>query len=280
MGTAHWRRAAFVARTWCASAVVGHHGDMTSRLLTPWWRSRPAGGAQLAAAGGVAATPTLDWGSPAVQALLNELRPAGSSEVGRTLLRRAHGLIVSRVRPVYALDDAQPASRTLTRGRGSCSQRLAVLEAVARADGIATRVRGLHVDGRFWCPRFPRLRFAVPDAVLLAWPEFLLEGDWLAASELFGPVGSLCGGSGFSNADGETLFDAVARTAVDWDGTTSTLGACSACDLSATVLQDFGRFDSRDELFARHGQTLCWPARTLSGPVLGRWSARTSSPAA
>ena len=164
-------------------------------------------------------------------------------------------LIASRVRPVYAVDDSQPGSRTLAWWRGSCSQRLAVLEAVARADGTATRVRGLLVDGRFWYPRLPRLRFAVPDAVLLAWPEFLLEGDGVAASELFGPVGSRCGGSGFSNADGETLFDAVARTAVDWDGTTSTLGACSACNLSATVLQEFGRFDSRDELFARPGQT-------------------------
>lgn len=32
-------------------------------------------------------------------------------------------------------------------------------------------------------------------------------------------------------------------------------------------------FDSRDELFTRHGQTLCRPARTLAEPVLGRWSA-------
>ncbi|WP_457464607.1 hypothetical protein [Streptomyces sp. TE5632] len=64
----------------------------------------------------------------------------------------------------------------LRRGRGSCSQRLAVLESVARASGVATRVRGLLVDGSFWYPRFPRLHRIVPEQVLLAWPEFRLEG--------------------------------------------------------------------------------------------------------
>jgi hypothetical protein len=209
-----------------------------------------------------------------VQSLLHELHAAGADDGdARALLVRAHGLIAARVRPVYALDDTQPASRTLVRRRGSCSQRLAVLEAVARGAGIQTRVRGLLVDGRFWYPRFPQLRMAVPDSVVLAWPEFLLDTHWVAASEIFGSLQSLSGSGGFSNADGETLFDAVARTAVDWDGVTSATGVCSACDLSGTVLKDLGRFDSRDEFFASHGQTLCRPARLLADPVLGRWSA-------
>src|SRR5450432_2246932 len=189
---------------------------MTSRLLTPWWRPRPADAARSGAAGSAAPTPTLDWRSVAVQSLLHELHAAGADDGdARALLVRAHGLIAARVRPVYALDDTQPASRTLVRSRGSCSQRLAVLEAVARGSGIQTRVRGLLVDGRFWYPRFPQLRMAVPHSVLLAWPEFLIDTRWVAASEIFGSLQSLSGSRGFSNADGETLFDAVARTAVD-----------------------------------------------------------------
>ncbi len=230
--------------------------------------------------GSLTATRTVDWHSPAVQALLTDARRACPNADDRQLLWSAHDLIAARVRPVYSLDDAQPASRTLRNGRGSCSQRLAVLEAVARAAGIPTRTRGLLIDGRFWYPRFPRLRFAVPEAVLLAWPEFYLDGQWVDASDLFGPVGSASQGRGFSNAGRETLFDALARTAVDWDGTTSTGDRCSACDLSGTVRRDLGRFDSRDDLFARHGQTLCLPARILGGPVLGRWSAGAPVPSA
>ncbi len=112
---------------------------------------------------------------------------------------------------------------------------------------------------------------------MLAWPEFRLDGSWVSFSELFGTLHSLSGTTGFSNADGETLFDAVACTAVDWDGTTSSAATCSACDLSATILENLGQFNSRDELFARHGQTVCWPVRALAEPVLGRWSAGAPS---
>ncbi|KAA2254519.1 transglutaminase domain-containing protein [Solihabitans fulvus] len=246
---------------------------MTCALVTPWWRARATDTAATEVDGEVAATAILNWRHPRVAALLDVVRrhePADAAE----LLRVAHHVIADTVRPVYSVDDAQPVSRTLRRGRGSCSQRLAALEAVARASGVPTRVRGLLVDGSFWYPRFPRLRFLVPDRVLLAWPEFLLGGSWIQAAELFGSLAELGDGaaSGFTNADGETLFDALSRTAVDWNGVTSLPGACSACDLSATVLADLGRFPSRDALFAAHGQTLSPPVRTLAEPVLSRWS--------
>ncbi|AEV87670.1 hypothetical protein ACWT_6658 [Actinoplanes sp. SE50] len=237
-------------------------------MLTPWWRTRTPSAAP--STGSTAATPILDWPSPPLTELLAALGPVTDPW---DRLRSAHTLIAARVRPVYAVDDQQPVSVTLTRGRGSCSQRLAVLEAVARASGVATRCRALVVDGRFWYPRFPRLRRLVPAEVLLAWPEFRLDDRWVPVTELFGSVEQLsAGGGGFTNSGGETLFDAVARTAVDWDGVTSTPGGCSSCDLSATVLADLGRFDSRDEVFAGYGQTMCWGARTLGGPILSRWA--------
>lgn len=205
-------------------------------------------------------------------------------------LHRAHAWIAAAVRPVYSVQDERPVSEVLRRGRGSCSQRLAVLEAVARAYGVPTRVRGLLVDGTFWYPRFPRLRRIVPDQVLLAWPEFRLgspagaggaPAPWLTVSQLLGgmrPGGGEQGGArggGFTNAGSETLFEALSRTAIDWDAAPAACpgtgpGAGAACDLSAYVLSDLGHYDSRDELFARHGQTLCGLARLVAEPVLGR----------
>ncbi|WP_199565263.1 transglutaminase domain-containing protein [Spongiactinospora rosea] len=183
----------------------------------------------------------------------------------RDLLKSAHRLIGERIRPVYAVNDEQPASVTLARGRGSCSQRMAVLEAVARAHGMATRVRGRVIDGTFWYPRFPRLRAVVPADVILAWPEFLIERTWVPISELYD---GLCLTTGFTNSGAETLFEAITRTAVDWDGASS-----PSCDLSANVRADLGYFNSRDELFRTHGQTLCPPARWLADPVLSLHSA-------
>ncbi|MEU9105282.1 transglutaminase domain-containing protein [Streptomyces xanthophaeus] len=297
---------------------------MTSSLLRPRGRARTAVTAPpaAAAAGSTAPTPILDWRHPRVTALVRELAaPAARGDVGAVgavavgavavgavgpargaeaadparqieALRRAHRWISSAVRPVYSVQDERPVSEILRLGRGSCSQRLAVLESVARASGVATRVRGLLVDGTFWDPRFPHLRRIVPDQVLLAWPEFRLgdpaapggpAGSWLPVSELFGGLHPLDAGpgDGFTNAGAETLFEALSRTAIDWDaapacpasGADAGAGAGPACDLSAYVLTDLGHHDSRDELFARHGQTLCPMARLLAEPVLGRRAA-------
>ncbi|GAA2518347.1 hypothetical protein GCM10010393_59140 [Streptomyces gobitricini] len=220
----------------------------------------------------MSATRVLDWHHAGIQRLLADARSAATGDGERALLLSAHRLIGERVRPVYAMNDTRPASRTLARGRGSCSQRLAVLEAVSRAAGVPTRVRGLLVDGSFWYPRFPRLRRLVPDAVVLAWPEFRVGGAWVSVSELYAPLGVLAARSpeGFTNTGSRTLFEALASTAVDWDGSVCGADSCPSYDLSAVVRRDLGRFSSRDELFAAHGQTLCLPARVAGGAVLGR----------
>ncbi|MFF0885364.1 transglutaminase domain-containing protein [Streptomyces sp. NPDC003456] len=299
---------------------------MTSSLLTP--KRRVPVDAAPDAMGSTAPTAVLDWTDDRVATLVRSIGAAGvledrevGSRAGERLdtLRRAHRAITSAVRPVYSVQDERPVSEVLRRGRGSCSQRLAVLEAVARASGIATRVRGLLLDGAFWYPRFPRMRQIVPDCVVLAWPEFLVEAEaeaathgrceggqvrerWLTASEIFGDLNRLSreAGGGFSNSGSETLFEALSRTALDWDGVTvcptatitedaATVGTgtgtgervdARTCDLSSYVVADLGRFGSRDELFARYGQTLCPAARVLAEPILGRWAAgaRTGVP--
>ncbi|MEI5527306.1 transglutaminase domain-containing protein [Streptomyces brasiliscabiei] len=255
---------------------------MTSRLLMSYnaqvKRAGVPAGEPDRVVGSTRATAILDHDDPRVGALA---RRAESEATPRDALRTAHRIIARHVRPVYSVEDGRRVSRTLRLGRGSCSQRMAALEAVARAVRVRTRVRGLLVDGTYWYPRFPRLKPFVPEQVLLAWPEFRISGAWMPIGELFDaatPGGATPGGAGdgFTNKGGETLFDAIARTGVRWDacGTAS----AAACDLSAQVVADLGHFDDRDELFARYGQTLCRTARTLTEPVLGRWSAGATRP--
>ena len=264
---------------------------MTSRLLMSYNAQAKRAGVPARepdrVAGSTRATAILDHDDPRVGALARRVE---SEATPRDALRSAHRIIARHVRPVYSVEDGRPVSRTLRLGRGSCSQRMAALEAVARAVRVRTRVRGLLVDGTYWYPRFPRLKPFVPEQVLLAWPEFRISGAWVPIGELFEAAAPASGGNsgnsgnsnsnsnsnGFTNKGGETLFDAVARTGVRWDacGTAS----AAACDLSAQVVADLGHFDDRDDLFARHGQTLCWTARTLGEPVLGRWSAGATRP--
>jgi len=107
----------------------------------------------------------------------------------------------------------------------------------------------------------------LPDRILLAWPEFDIDG-WRPASELFGPIGCRGGGS-FTNLGSETLFEAAGRCAVDWDGHTDG----GEFDLSRFVLADYGYFANRDTAFHELGQTLCAPSRLVADPVLRRIAA-------
>lgn len=143
-----------------------------------------------------------------------------------------------------------PTSATIAKGKGSYSQRFACLEPLARAQGIATRVRGLWIAGRFWAPRFPFTRLFIPKRILLAWPQFQVGGEWLGVETLFGALTVLPDQAprGFAN-DAESLFDAVGHSAVDFAGETAGC-ANGHCDLSRFVLADAGMFDSRDDLFA------------------------------
>ena len=211
---------------------------MTGRLLTD-------------VVGSTRATAILDHDDPLVGAVARRVR---SEATPRDALRSAHRIIARDVRPVYSVEDRRRVSRTLRLGRGSCGQRMAALEAVARAVRVRTRVRGLLVDGAFWYPRFPRLKALVPERVPLAWPEFRISGAWVPVGELFNapdPTGGAPAGDGFADEGGETLFDAVARTGVRWD----------TGGLSAQVLADLGHFDDRDELFDHHGRTRVLPER-------------------
>jgi Transglutaminase-like superfamily len=214
----------------------------------------------------LAATQILDWHDRGIADLAASIGLDEAIDV----VRAAHGEIGRRVRPVYGLNERQRASHTLRTGRGSCSQRFAVLEAVARASGIPTMVRGLSVDGRFWYPRFPRFKWLIPSRVVLAWPTFLIEEDWVSASDLFRPPQGT--ERAFRN-DGETLFDAIDGVTIDWDGIGVSAAASPGCDLSGMVGRDLGMFTARDDLFDRY-QTFPRAVQLIADPVLRRWAPR------
>lgn len=182
--------------------------------------------------------------------LADSIAPQDGSPVG--FLDAAHARIAHEIQPVYTVKERQPVSATVVKKRGSCSQRLACLEALARSRQIGTRVRAFWVSGRFWNNRFPTARLFIPHRVLLAWPEFFVAGSWRGIEELYGPLESRGMDAVPFASDGETLFEAVRSTApVDFEGKTR---KCStSCDLSKFVVAHGGVFDARDDLFDELG---------------------------
>lgn len=197
-------------------------------------------------------TVILDANSEEVRTLRESLSQPDQSD--RSFVQKAHLRLCQVVRPVYSVDEWQPASKTLRKKRGSCSQRMACLEAVARAAGIPTRVLAVHVKGSFWYPRFRLSRRLIPKRILLVWPQFFLGGKWVGFEELHSSLDQLAENPlGFSNT-GESLFEAVQKTPVDFLGKTCGLAcAIPEHDLSKFVLSNDGFFDARDEVFERFG---------------------------
>lgn len=216
-------------------------------------------------------TPILDYAAPAVRDFTQSIVSTDESALG--FLRAAHARISQAITPIYTIRELQPVSQTIQKRQGSCSQRLACLEAVPRCAGIGTRVRGLWVAGQFWKRRFPITTGFIPDRILLAWPQFAVEHEWLGVEEIVGRLDDLAvtSNSGFGN-DGETLFEAVQFTAIDFEGRTRACGA--GCDLSRFVVESCGLFDSRDDLFREMG-TLesTWRGRVFEFFYAGRKSA-------
>lgn len=237
---------------------------MSCSLITTWRRRDLRALDGRVTDGSVARTAILDWDAPVFESL-------GVPDVdgaGVEYLQQVHRMVQLRIRPVYALDDTQRTSVTLAKLRGSCSQRLAAVEALARRNGIPTRVERLVLRGEFWYPRFRCLRPVVPDRVLLAWPSFLVDGEWVDASRAF-TSGCATSVADFSNRGGETLFDAAGRSVITWENTAAT----GCVDLSRFVIRSLGTFDSRDELFRAYGQTLPRAVRVVLEPAFGRWGA-------
>lgn len=202
-------------------------------------------------------TRILDWDSLQFEtfARKSKLPLAAVSDDNRVaILDRAYATVAREIQPVYALDDRQRVSTTISRGRGSCSQRFAVLEAFARAAGIATRVRGLILPGSFWSARFRYVRAFLPESVVIAMPEFYI-GRWMtlgAALESL-PNYDQYGGP-FTNDSRETLFEAAARSA----------------PLPQVAVRDIGVFDSRDDMFLQNKTFSRWAEIALD-PLLSRF---------
>jgi hypothetical protein len=196
-------------------------------------------------------TTILDFEQGEMPARIRQLQDDSLS--ARAQVQRAHQHLMATLRPVYDLNERQAASITLRNQQGSCSQRMACLEALARGFGVPTRVHAFSISGRFWYPRFTVSRLFIPKRILLVWPQFFLEESWVDFSELYVSLPELANKSagGFTN-NGESLFEAIKDTPIDFAGKTCGLQCAKPeQDLSRFVLADMGVYDARDEIFSR-----------------------------
>jgi hypothetical protein len=201
-------------------------------------------------------TPILDFQNENVESLKNDLYGPDMSD--RDFLKAAHGRFRDDTMPgVYSVDEDQPVSKTLSLGKGSCAQRMACVEALARAAGIPTRVRVLWLDRGFWNSRLPLLRLVLPKRTLMPWPQFFLDAEWVDFEEIYGPVIDVAARSTdnhpFTNS-GESVYSSISHIPVDLLGKLK--GTDYAFyDISHFVVGDDGFMDTRDDLLKKYDES-------------------------
>ena len=179
------------------------------------------------------------------------------------------------MKAVYSIDEDRAVSETLRLNTGSCGQRMAAVEALARGYGVPTRVRAVWLDRRFWNSRLPLLRFFLPRRTLMPWSQFYLEGSWVDLDELFGPITELAAKTRVKHAftnRGVSLFDAVREMPVDLFGKLKGT-PYATYDISNMVVGDGGVFQTRDELLAQEEKP-GWLGRFLFNTLYGGRSIR------
>jgi hypothetical protein len=86
----------------------------------------------------LAPTEVLNYQHPVVRAITDLFSKSQKGVPDRLLVQIFHGHIHETIRPIYTLNELQPVSVTFEKNEGSCSQRIACLEACSRAVGIPT----------------------------------------------------------------------------------------------------------------------------------------------
>jgi hypothetical protein len=210
-------------------------------------------------------TAILNYTAPSLKALVDHL--GHGKPTGTQFVRAAHAHLQT-LNAVYSIEEGQSAAETIRRNAGSCSQRIACLEALARGYGVGTRVRALWLDRSFWSYRLPLLEPVLPERTLMPWPQFHLGGRWVDFDELYGTPEELASGGGhpFTNR-GESLFDAVTHVPVDFLGKLKET-RFSSFDISKFVVSDGGMFDTRDRLVASLDKTT-WLGKLVFAVIYG-----------
>ncbi len=156
----------------------------------------------------------------------------------------------------YNTDDSIPASRVLADGYGQCNTKGTLFMALLRSCGIPCRIHGFTIDKRLQKGAMTGLVYRLaPQNVFHSWVEVYLEGVWyeLEAFILDSPyieslqaanlkcTGAFCG-YGVAVRDFRHLE-------IDFDRNNTYIQ-------SEGINQDFGVYDSPDELLREHHQDM------------------------
>ena len=212
-------------------------------------------------------TPMLDFSNPIIQALIGQRNWPALGEFER--IKAIYNYVRDEILFGYNIDDSISASRVLADGYGQCNTKGTLFMALLRGCGIPCRIHGFTIDKKLQKGAMTGLVYALaPKNVFHSWVEVYLDGKWyeleafildkhyLERLQAANPdcTGTFCG-------YGVAVRD-FRHPVIDFDRNNTYIQ-------SEGINQDFGVYDSPDELLCGHGQEMS-PLKAFVYRNLGR----------
>ena len=169
----------------------------------------------------------------------------------------------------YNIGDEVPATKVLRDGYGQCNTKGTLFMALLRAVGIPCRIHGFTIDKKLQKGAMTGFVYkSAPNNIFHSWVEVLYEGNWYECEAFILDKKYLSGlQEKFSHCVGAFCGYGVAvkdfkNPVIDWEANHTYIQ-------SEGINQDFGVYDSPDELLKEHQQEMS-PIKNFLYKHLGR----------
>ncbi len=199
-------------------------------------------------------TKMLDFDEPSVQALIQEKKWRELDEFNK--IKSIYNFVRDEIKFGYNIDDSISASHVLKDGYGQCNTKGTLFMALLRAAGVPCRVHGFTIDKKLQKGAMTGFVYAnAPQNIFHSWVEVFYQGVWyeleafILDTDYLGKLqklhtdctGAFCG-------YGVAVSD-FKNPVIEWNGNNTYIQ-------SEGINQDFGIYDSPDELLKQHHQEM------------------------
>ena len=201
-------------------------------------------------------TPMLNFSAPSIQDLIAKRGWLSLNEFER--IKSIYNYVRDEMLFGYNVDDRISASKVLKDGYGQCNTKGTLFMALLRCCGIPCRIHGFTIDKKLQKGAMTGVVYTLaPKNVFHSWVEVYLDGIWYELEAFIldklyleklqnankDCVGAFCG-------YGVAVKD-FSHPVIDFNRNNTYIQ-------SEGINQDFGIYDSPDELLLEHGQEMSW----------------------
>lgn len=199
-------------------------------------------------------TKMLDYDNAAIVSLIND---RGWKDLSAfDCIKSVYNYIRDEILFGYNVDDSIPASKVLKDGYGQCNTKGTLFMAILRACGIPCRVHGFTIDKELQKGAMTGIVYKnAPRNVFHSWVEVLFEGTWYEL-EAFIIDKSYLTKLQKINSDCTGAFCGYGVAVTDFMNPTIDFDRNNTYIQSEGINQDFGVYDSPDDLLKEHGQEI------------------------